>query len=206
LQWFGNAGVPRVALKNTDRKMSVKEAEIVAETWRASVAGDKPFISGNDWELSFINANAASSDWLNAQKFSITEIARFFNVPADLIDGSVSGQSVTYANLSSRQLQMLVFHLGPAIIRREKALSRLLPRPRFVRLNTDGLLRLDPKSRQELIACQLEHHQITVTEARRLDDRPPLDQQQVDETMLHFPAKTSPNASTGGSASDQLAA
>ena len=202
LQWFGNAGVPRVSLKNTEKKLTVKDTEIVAEMWRASVAGDKPFVHGNDWELSFINANAASSDWLNAQKFSITEIARFFNVPADMIDGSVSGQSVTYANLTSRQLQMLVFHLGPAIIRRERALSRLLPRPRFVKLNTDSLLRMDTPTRSEVIDRQLKNHSLTVTEARALDNRPPYTDAQMGEVMEHFP----PKGTSAGPASDQPAA
>lgn len=199
--WFGNAGIPRVSLKNTEKTMNTKESEIVAETWRASVAGDKPFISGKDWELKFLNAEAASADWLEAQQFSVVEIARFFGVPANLIDGAVSGQSVTYSNTVSKNLDFLTLHLGPAITRREKALSRLLPRPRFVKFNTDAILRLDPKTRGDLMDTQLRNHSITVTEARSLDNRPPLTDAQMGEVMAHFP----PKASAAGS-SDQLAA
>src|SRR5690349_22002342 len=45
----------------------------------------------------------------------------------------------------------LVMHLGPVVSRREEALSRLTPGPRFVKLNTDALLRMDPSSRADKI-------------------------------------------------------
>lgn len=196
LTWFGNAGVPRVSLKNTEKKLNTKEAELIAETWRATVASDRPFIHGNDYELKFLNAEAASSDWLEAQRFSVVEIARFFGVPANLIDGAVSGQSVTYSNTVTKNLDFLTLHLGPAITRRERSLSNLLPRPRFVKLNADALLRLDPKTRGELLRTRLESHQICVTEARAIENLPPFTAEQEAESLKFFPAK----ASTQGSA------
>lgn len=196
LSWFGTAGTPRVSLKNTQKKLNSKECLLAKESWRASMTMDEPFVHGSDWELSFINANAASSDWLEAQKFSVVEISRFFGVPANLIDGIVSGQSITYANQVTKNLDFLTLHLGPAITRRERALSRLLPRPRFVKLNTDAILRLDPKTRSEMVDTQLRNHSVTVTEARALDNRPPLTAEQEAESLKFFPAK----ASTQGSA------
>ena len=56
-----------------------------------------------------------------------------------------SNCAITYANISQRNLQFLIMHLGPAVGRREDAFSRkLVSNPRYVKLNTDALLRMDP--------------------------------------------------------------
>jgi HK97 family phage portal protein len=192
--WFGNSAVPRVSLKNTEHKIGSKDIALASETWRASMALGEPFITGSDWELKFLNAEQKAADWIEEQRFSIVELARFFGVPAAMIDGTVSGQSVTYTSQITKNLDFLTLHLGPAITRRERALSNLLPRPRFVKFNTDALLRLDPKTRSEMIDTQLRNHSMTVTEARALENRPPLDDAQMAEVMEHFP----PKASTAG--------
>lgn len=189
-QWFSSSAVPRVALKNTEHKLNPKDCALASESWRASQSMGEPFISGNDWELKFLNADQKAADWIEEQRFSIVEIARFFGVPASLIDGSVSGQSVTYSNTVTKNLDFLTLHLGPAITRRERALSNLLPRPRFVKFNTDALLRLDPKTRGEMIDVELRNHSMTVTEARALENRPPLTDEQMAEVMEHFPPKS----------------
>jgi HK97 family phage portal protein len=192
--WFGNSAVPRVSLRNTDHKLNSKDIALAEETWRASMVMGSPFVHGSDWELKFLNADQRAADWIEEQRFSIVEIARFFGVPANMIDGSVSGQSVTYTNLVGKNLDFLTLHLGPAITRRERALSKLLPRPRFVKLNADALLRLDPKTRAELVDIKLRNHSMTVTEARALENAAPLDDAQMAEVMTHFP----PKASTAG--------
>jgi HK97 family phage portal protein len=188
--WFSNSAVPRIHLKNTQRKVSPVEAVHVKESFRASKVSGEPFVHGNDWELSFLTAQQNAADYVNLKKFSIAEIARFFNVPADLIDGSVSGTADTYANISQRNLQFLIMHLGPTVVRRERALSRLIPGGRFVKFNTEALLRLDSKTRSEMLDTQLRNHSITVSEARALDNRPPLDMSQLAEVMTHFPPKS----------------
>jgi hypothetical protein len=79
------------------------------------------------------------------------------------------------------------------VIRREKALSKLTPMPRFVKLNTDALLRMDPASRATMQAARIEMRTLTVTEARALEDLPPLTSEQVAEFVTLFgPAKAPP--------------
>jgi HK97 family phage portal protein len=194
--WFAGSAVPRVSLKNTEKKLNGTESLLVKESWRATQSMDEPFVHGSNWELKFLNAEQRADDFVNLRKFSVTELARFFGCPADLIDGAVSGESVTYANITSRQLAFLVMNLGPAIIRRERALSKLLPRPRFVKLNSDAILRMDPKTRSEMIDTQLRNHTVTVTEARALDNRAPLTDTQMAEVLTHFPPKASAAGAT----------
>lgn len=194
LNWFGNSAVPRVSLKNTQKKLRPTEATIVKMAWRGAQALDEPFVHGNDWELNFLNAEQNSQQFIDIKQFSVVDIARFFDVPADLIDGSIGGRSDTYANIVSRRLDFLTLHLGPAITRRERALSKLVPGRQFVKLNSDALLRMDPKTRAELIDTQLRNHSLTVTEARNLDNRAPLTPDELNEVMTHFP----PKAATSG--------
>ncbi len=87
--WFASGGVPRARLRNNARVIPPGEAAKVKEAWRASLAFGEPFVHGNDWTYDLMMAQDASSDWLNAKDYSITDIARFFSVPADLIDATV---------------------------------------------------------------------------------------------------------------------
>jgi phage portal protein BeeE len=124
----------------------------------------------------------------------VPEIARYSGCPADMIDGAASsgGGTVNYSNITQKNLNFLIHHLGPTIIRREHTWSRkLLPQPRYVKLNTDALLRMDPETREKTIRSQLESRQITVTEARALNNRPKYTAEQEAEIEQFFPAKKS---------------
>ena len=151
-EFFTSGQGPRASLQNTQKKINDKEAAIVAESWRASQSMDEPFIHGNDWEYKLMAVAGASNDWIEGAKLNSVDVARFFNVPADLIDAVISGGShITYSNVVQRNLQFLVMHLGPTITRREAKLTDMLPRPRFFEFDTDYLMRMDPMTRAQWV-------------------------------------------------------
>jgi HK97 family phage portal protein len=192
LKWFGQGGVPRARLRNSQKEIKPAEAVAIKERWRSSVEGGDLFVTGNDWEYNLIQAENAGMEWLEGRKASVAEIARYFGCPADMIDGAATtgGGQVNYANITQRNLQFLIHHLGPTVIRREHNWSRgLLPQPQYVKLNTDALLRMDPETREKTIRSQLESKQITVTESRALNNRPPYTKAQEAEVEQFFPAK-----------------
>jgi HK97 family phage portal protein len=196
--WFTGGAVPRARLKNTEKKLVAKEATVVKEAWRAAIAMGEPFVHGTDWEYELIQAEQASADWLEAMRFSNADIARFFGVPADLIDAAVSSKTITYASITERNLQFLIMNLGPAIIRRETALSSLLPRPRYVKFNSDAILRMDPASRAEMIKTRIESYVLAPSEGRALEDLPPFTASQLEEfatfgLLAPTPAEPSPS-------------
>ena len=174
LNWFGNSAIPAQALKNTERTISPKEAADVKTRYKATVQAGDVFVHGSDWDLSPVQAIARDTQFVELMRYGIPDISRFFGCPADLIDGAVAGQSVTYANITQRNLQLLIMNVGPAVARREAALSRLVATPRYVKLNTDALLRMDPESRAREIKARIEARTLTNKEARRLYDEPPL--------------------------------
>nr|MCU0296250.1 phage portal protein [Candidatus Nanopelagicales bacterium] len=99
--------------------------------------------------------------------------------------------SITYANVTQRNLQFLILNLGPAIVRRERAFSNgLVPRGQVVKFNTDAILRMDPAARGALMDTAITSRRMTVTEARALDNRPPLTPDQEAEFARLFPAKS----------------
>jgi HK97 family phage portal protein len=179
--WFIGGASPRAQLKNVNKKLNSKEATVVKESWRASQVTGEPFVTGSDWEYALIQAQEASADWINAEKLSLEDAARFFGVPADLIDAQMSAPNITYANITQRNLQLLVLNLGPVIARRENAWSQLLPRPRFVQVDTSSLLRMDPLTRSQWIKNQIDARTLSPNEARQIDNRAPYVPAQIKE-------------------------
>ena len=134
--WFGNSAVPASHLRNTAKTLTPTEAQGVKDRFKASVTSGDVFVTGNDWEYSMLAAKASESSFIEQMSFSINDAARFIGVPGDLIDAPAGGSSITYANITQRHLQLLIINLGPAIVRREDAFSRLLlPQPRYVKMN-----------------------------------------------------------------------
>lgn len=189
LDWFAGGGVPNARLKNTAKKIDSKESQLVKRRWRDSVRAGEPVVLGADWEYDMISAVASQSEFLTTQKFSIADVSRFFDVPGDMIDAETSTGSVTYANITQRNLQLMVTSLGPAVGRREEAFTRALPAQQFVKLNTDSVLRMDPKTRYEMLAIGVAQRAITPNEWRELDDRQPLTPEQESEFARLFPTR-----------------
>lgn len=175
--WFSNGAAPSAHLRNVDQKLDPKDAELTRRRFLASQkqAGGV-FVSGKDWEYSALSAKAAESGFVEQAHLTDVELCRFLGVPADMVDVAVESSTLNYANITQRNLQLLVMNLGPAIKRREDALSRLTSKPRFVKLNRSAILAMDDKSRAELFKLQIDSRTRTPDEVRALDDQQPLDE------------------------------
>lgn len=180
LDWFSKGGIPKAWMKNTVKRLQDTERDAAKQWYTDTVENGSLMVTGNDWEYNMIQAETAGMEWINGRQFGLAEICRFLGVPADLVDAAITGQSITYANMTERNLQFLIMNLGPAVKRRERTLTRLLPQPRYVKLNTEGLLRMTPALRQTILRSQLETWQITLDETRKLDNRAPLTQGELD--------------------------
>lgn len=207
LDWFGSGGIPKARMKNLAKRLGPTDIAIAKQWYADTINNGDVLVTGNDWEYDMIQAETAGNEFIEGRKLSGSDICRYFNTPADLVDVQASsGGSITYANISQRNLQFLIHHLGPTVIGREEALSRMLPRPRYVKLNTDALLRMDPLSRQQLIRSQIESRTLANSEARALDNRKPLTQADKDEFIEIYgvpKARSSPvaNINTDGNTS-----
>lgn len=197
LDWFGNGGTPGGHLKNTAKTISPDDAVTFKERFKASNHAGDVFVSGADWEYLPIQSEAAGKAFIEAKKYSVGDIARFFDCPGDLIDAATQSGNITYANVTQRNLQFLIMHLGPAVIRREKALSKFLPAPVYVKLNTNALLRMDPTTQAAVLLSRINQRSITPDEIREIYDMPPLTNDQIFQILTFFPPSRSVEADTG---------
>lgn len=190
-QWFSDGATPTAMLKNTAKTLKSGEATLVKNRFKAAVANHDLFVAGADWDYKMVSVPANQSNFIEMMQYSVTDVARFFGAPADLIEAAVSGQSVTYASISQRNLQFLIINLGPVLIRRETAMSLWLPRGQRVRLNGDALLRMDPEAREKVIDQKIKNRTMTNSEARALDNKLPLTPEEIDEfSTIYGPPKT----------------
>lgn len=194
--WFANATAPGGHLKNVNKELKDGQAEAIKKKFKASVQSGDVWVTGNDWEYNMLSAKASESQFLEQQEFTVTDVARFLGVPGDMIDAPSKGSSVTYANITQRNLQVLIMNIGPAISRREDAISAgLLPQPRYAKLNTGALLRMDLKSRYEAYKLGIDARFLPPSRALDLENMPPLTDEEKAEFAELFPARA---ATTGG--------
>lgn len=195
--WFDNATTPGGHLKNTAKVLDRDEATNVKANFKATVQSGDVWVSGSDWEYSMLSAKASESQFIEQMQFSITDATRFLGVPGDVIDAPVGGSSITYANISQRNLQLLIINLGPAIDRREDAWSYgLLPRPRYAKLNTAALLRMDNLTRLQAHETAINARIYPPSRALDMENMPPLTPEEEAEFARLFPAR----ATTAGGA------
>lgn len=199
LDWFGAGAVPSGHLKNTEKKLDPELSREVKQEFKSTVAAGDVFVSGSDWEYSIIKADMEASNWLEAKGASNVDVARYLRVPADLIDAALSGQHITYANMSQRNLQFLIMHLNPGLVRRERRFSaKVLSAGRYMKFNRGALLQMDPQSQAAMLAGQIASRQIAPSEARALLDRPEFTDAQLAEfdRLFGAPKEMAPGSTT----------
>lgn len=197
-EWFAGNAIPAAHLRNAEKTLNTKAAQETKELFEQTVRTGEVFVTGKDWEYSILGAKASESAFLDALKATAPDLCRFYGVPGDMVDVESSTGNVTYANVTQRNLQLLTLNMGPAITRRERAFShRLVPRGQTVKLNTNAILRMDPTASGDVMDKAIGTRRMTVTEARALDNRPPLTPEQIAEFELLFPSRTTQPSKTG---------
>lgn len=188
ISWFTSGGIPRAHLKNdVQATITNAQAEEIKARAKESIHTGDVLVTGKDWTYSMIQPQQTGMEWLEARRLGPVDIARFLDCPSDLIDAAVSGSSVTYANVVQRNLQLLIMSLGPAVVRRENALNKLLPNRQFVKINTDALMRMDPSARARFLAELIQARILAPSEARLIEDRPPFTESQMAEFDRFWP-------------------
>ncbi len=107
----------------------------------------------------------------------VADIARYFGVPPHLI-ADASGSTSWGSGLAEQNQAFAALSLTPWVTRIEDAHNRLLRSEGlvdvFVRLNIDALLRSSLEDRYAAAAAGIAAGFLTVNEARRLEDLPPM--------------------------------
>lgn len=169
--FFGAGGVP-VSLLMSEFDPGPGAANDLKDQFLAASRNRKPVVLPKGVTYQQVSINPEDSQFIEAERYSAEQIARIYNI---IPPEQTAASSVTYANRTERAEDFRTFVLGFWVTKLEEALSALLPRPQVVKINTDALLRTDPKTTAEIAEIRLRNRLATVNEYRRLADEAPFD-------------------------------
>lgn len=172
--YFADGAHP-TAIAKSKVKISKPDADLMKDALRRifSAGNREPLVMGSDWELTPFSIDPDKTLFLDLLRFEVEQASRIWGVPPQMISAAVSGQNVTYANASASDLSFLKYGVDTWVGDLEEAWSELLPRPQYVKINTDAILRVDVPTREKMFDIQLKNKTRTVNEVRALRDEPP---------------------------------
>lgn len=146
--WFYTGGHPTAVLQS-DQVINAETADTVKKRFMASLSKGGPIVIGAGLKYDRVQVAANESQFLETISRNVATVCRYFLVPPEEV-GASSGNSMTYSNVESRNLGLLVGTYGPWLAHFEATMNTLTPRPLNVSTDTDKLLRLDAKTRTDL--------------------------------------------------------
>ena len=136
------------------KRAQPEQMQAMAQAWRRARTRRNRGLpgvleDGATWRPTGVTNEQAQ--FLQLRQWTAAEIAAqvYMVDPADL-GIPVAGTSLTYANLEQRNIRRVQVTFLPWMIRIEKAISGLLPQPRYMKFNVDGLLRGDSQTRWQI--------------------------------------------------------
>jgi HK97 family phage portal protein len=117
--------------------------------------------------------SAADAQFIESRAFQIEEVARWTGVPPHLLM-QTEKQTSWGTGVAEQNRGLSRFTLLGWTSRIEQRLSRLLPAPRWVEFDFVGLERPTPEQEIQLLIAQVQAGILTVDEARRVRNLPPL--------------------------------
>jgi len=119
-----------------------------------------------------------------------------WHVPPSWIYIAISGQNVTYANVTQADVAGLKDSVDPFYRRIEDVFSTCLIDQQVVRVNRDAVLKMDAPTRVDVQAKRLANKLMSVNEGREQEDEEPWPDPIYDEPGLPAVAAPAPTDST----------
>lgn len=173
--YFGDGGHPSGIIYSDD-ELTQAQATVIKQRFIEAMRGSRqPAVFGSGLKYEAVSANPEDTQYLDLMQFLVLEACRFWRVPPGMVYAAISGQNVTYANVSQADLDYLKHSLEWLLVRVENACSKLLARPQRWRFNRNAFLRADATTRGEYLDKRLRNRTLTVNEYRALEDEEPFD-------------------------------
>lgn len=190
-QFFLDGGHPTALFQNKEKSLTPEQASTIKGRIRAVLSGNRePLVLGADWDYKPLQVSPGDSQFLETNNYTSSECARIFGPGMPAVLGYETGGSLTYANVEQFNQQLLTFTLDPWLVRFERMLYDLLPRPQYARFNRGALLRTDLLTRYQAHAIALQNQFEVVNEVRALEDRGPVEW--GDKPVPHLSNKPDP--------------
>jgi len=194
-EWFTGGGLP-IGTFETDQPLDDIQAKAIKGRVTEALEQRGVMVLGYGNKFNAMQVSPQDSQFLETIKANADDVAKFFfrRPPGE-------GGSVTYANVEARSLDLLTYTLTGWMVRLEKAITRLRPRPRVVKFNADAFLRVDSMTRAKVIDMQVRGGVRSRDEVREKDDYAPIPDGTGGE-FLWPPGATSVDATKEGGMSD----
>ena len=180
--FFDGGGIPKAVLQS-DMDINQEQARTLKERLSAATRNREPVALGNGVKYVPITVKPEESQFLETQAANISEIARIFGVPAEMVGGKV-GSSMTYANVEQRSLDFLTYSVQMWLRRIEDAFSTLLPQPQYVEFDISKLLRTDAETQAKVDAIQVASKVMPPSRVLHRRGEPPLNDTEKQELEL----------------------
>lgn len=144
---FFMAGGQPVALLQSEAPLNDTQAANVKARFLAATTSREPVVMPANITYTQIQVKPGESQFLDAQGYTDAQCCRIFGPGIAEILGYDTGTSMTYQNVIDRDLQLLKYSLDPYLVMIEKALSRCLPQPQYVKFNRGSLMRMNQLDR-----------------------------------------------------------
>ena len=165
------------ALVTPEDDLDPDEAKTISRDLNAAMTGTENAgsirVINRKLKLSPWTMSHEDAQWLQSRAFSIEEIGRWFGVPPHLL--GQSEKSTSWGTGIEEQNRGLARHtLMPWTTRMEQRLTRLLPRTRVAEFDYSGYLQPSPEDEINLLIKQVDAGLLTLNEARRIRNLPPV--------------------------------
>ena len=171
--FFNNGANPGGVLEHPG---ILKDPERVRKSWNSVYGG-----SGNAHKVAVLEEGMSfkpigippeQAQFLETRKFQLNEIARIFRIPPHMI-GDLEKSS--FSNIEQQSLEFVKYTLTPWLSRWEMAMKKALLSPSekkdyFIKLNVEGLLRGDYKTRMEGYSIGIQNGFLSPNDVRQLED------------------------------------
>lgn len=169
-------GAHPTGILSTDQPVDSDQAKTIKRRFVDAVRGSRePAVLGQGLQYKAIQVAPGESQFLDVQKYTAAETCRMVGPGLAELLGYETGGAMTYQNVQSRSLHVLIYAVDPWLIRLERFLSTfMLPSPQQATFDRNGLLRMTPGDRWAVNVLQLRQAVRTINEVRADDGLPPV--------------------------------
>ena len=178
--FFGN-GAKVSGVLSTDRHLSDEAIERLKVSFQENYTriGDanKTMVLEEGLKFQQISLSNEASQFLNSREFSITEIARLFNLPPHLLRDLTKS---SFNNISEQSREFVQYSLMPYLVMMESEMNCKLFRQNEIgkveaKFNVSALLRGTPKDRSEYYRTMLNIGAMSIDEIRAYEELPTIE-------------------------------
>lgn len=169
--FFDRGAIPPGVL-TSDQVIDQDTAEAYQTRWHEGNA-ELIKVMGKGLHFEPILIKPEDAQWIEAQKFTVLDIARMFGIPPILLLAAIEGSSLTYQNLAMVNEQLLTDTLGPLYLEPiEAAMTTLIPAGQEARFDVNKLTRRDDLTRMKTHKLAIEAGVYDADHARVLEGIP----------------------------------